>query len=227
MVSHKIKYLFLISLFTILNQALAEDKVNWTGPYLGIDAGYAWGRDNNLEPDGTIWFAKIKPKGGLIGVNGGYDYLLNDKWLVGIGAEFKTYNADDTAQQFNATDLTDLCCSIKSSIKNKFSVLAKAGYLLNNKALLYVNGGWANAQIKRSYSDTDFEYVDSYKNWQGGWTLGLGGEFNFFQNMTAKIEYRYTDLGNKTVPNVFNGNWGRELHDFHQDELTAGITYRF
>ncbi len=98
---------------------------------------------------------------------------------------------------------------------------------MNEKTLLYVNGGWASAQIKRSYRDTEFDYVDSYKNWQDGWTIGLGSEFNFYQNITAKIEYRYTDLGNKTIPNVFAGNWGSQQQDFYQNELTAGVAYRF
>ena len=231
MKTHTIQKLVLITLITLSASVFAGEKINWTGPYVGVDAGYSWGRDNNLQPpgEGTVsgWFAKNKPKGGLIGINAGYDFLLNDKWLVGLGADFKTYNADEKAQQYDLADLTDLCCSIKSSVENKFSVLAKAGYLVNDKVLLYVNGGWANAQIKRSYMDTDFDYADSRKNWQDGWTMGLGGEFNFYQNIAAKIEYRYTDLGNKTVPNVFDGNWGKQLQDLHQNELTAGITYRF
>ena len=231
MKTHTIQKLVLITLITLSASVFAGEKINWTGPYVGVDAGYSWGRDNNLQPpgEGTVsgWFAKNKPKGGLIGINAGYDFLLNDKWLVGLGADFKTYNADEKAQQYDLADLTDLCCSIKSSVENKFSVLAKAGYLVNDKVLLYVNGGWANAQIKRSYMDTFFDYADSRKNWQDGWTMGLGGEFNFYQNIAAKIEYRYTDLGNKTVPNVFDGNWGKQLQDLHQNELTAGITYRF
>lgn len=221
----------LASIIAISSSVFAGEKINWTGPYVGVDAGYSWGRDNNFQPPGEgtsdAWFAKNKPKGGLIGINAGYDFLLNDKWLVGLGADFKTYNADDKAQQYGLLDLTDLCCSIKSSIENKFSVLAKAGYLVNDKVLLYVNGGWANAQIKRSYMQTSIDYADSRKNWQDGWTMGLGGEFNFYQNIAAKIEYRYTDLGNKTVPNVFDGDWGKQLQDLHQNELTAGIIYRF
>ena len=230
MTLHTFKKIVLIFLFAQSISSFANDTINWAGPYVGLDAGYTWGHDNNYEPPFGIqpaWSSHIKPKGGLMGINAGYDYLLSDKWLAGLGVELKTYSADDMAQQYKSTDSSVLCCTIKSSIKNKFSLLAKAGYLVDDKTLLYVNGGWAGAQVKRNYMDTEFDYVDSYKNWQDGWTIGLGSELNIYQHITAKIEYRYTDLGSKKIRNVFDGNWGEQHQDVYQNELTAGIAYRF
>ena len=230
MIFRTFQILALIFLITLSLTSSAQDKINWTGPYVAFDAGYTVGHDKNFEPpfgSQPAWSGETKPKGGLIGVSAGYDDLLSDKWLVGLGTEFKTYSADDTAQQYKSTDSTVLCCTIKSSIKNKFSLLARAGYLVDDKTLLYVNGGWAGAQIKRNYMDTEFNYVDSYKNWQDGWTIGLGSELNIYQHITAKIEYRYTDLGSKKISHVFDGNWGEQHQDVYQNELTAGIAYRF
>ena len=117
---------------------------------------------------------------------------------------------------------------IKSSLKNKFSLLAKAGYLVNDKSLLYVNGGWANAQFKRNYFDDDDGGIgsgDSLKSWQDGWTLGLGSEYHFYNNLTAKIEYRYTDLGSKTTYSPYYDYY--EKQNVRQNEVTAGVAYHF
>lgn len=223
MKNHTFQKLASITLITLSTSVLADDKVNWSGLYIGVDAGYSWARDSNTELwDGTPtdFTAKNKLNGGLLGINAGYNHLLNDKWLIGLGAEFKTYNDSDTVPWTSTSNIT--CCSITSSTEQKFSLLAKAGYLINNEFLLYVNGGWANAEIKRSYVD---DVPTTYKNWQDGWTLGAGGEYSIYQNLTAKIEYRYTDLGDKKIsrpfPNVF------EKQTVYQNELTAGIAYHF
>lgn len=99
---HKLNFI-LTSIFALSISAFAEEKNNWTGPYVGVDAGYTWARDSNIEletSDGTPngYTATNKPQGGLIGINAGYNYLVNDKWLLGLGAEFKTYNANNTSR---------------------------------------------------------------------------------------------------------------------------------
>jgi outer membrane immunogenic protein len=219
--------LVLITLITLSASVFAADKINWTGPYVGFDAGYNWARDSNTEflTDGapTDFTAKNKPNGGLLGINTGYNFLSNDKWLMGLGAEFKTYNTNDTVAWTSSSDITDTCCTIATSTEKKLSLLAKLGYLINNKTLFYVNGGWANAEIKRNYMDCCF--TPPYKNWQDGWTLGAGGEYSIYQNLTAKIEYRYTDLGDKQISRPTASVY--EKQSFYQNELTAGIAYHF
>jgi outer membrane immunogenic protein len=117
-----------------------------------------------------------------------------------------------------------------SSFENKFSFLGKIGYLVNDKTLAYVKGGWANAQIKRDY--TNYLYaavIESHKSWQDGWTLGVGSEYNFFQNLTAKLEYRYTDLGSKSIyaSNMVTDSSFTQTQNTRQNELNVGVAYHF
>ncbi len=82
MILHRFKKIVLILLFAQSISSFANDTINWNGPYVGFDAGYTWGHDNNYEPPFGIqpaWSSRIKPKGGLMGINAGYDYLLSDK----------------------------------------------------------------------------------------------------------------------------------------------------
>ena len=117
-----------------------------------------------------------------------------------------------------------LVAVINSSLEKKFSFLGKIGYLVNDKTLAYIIGGWSNAQIKRDYTNY-VSVVESHKSWQDGWTLGIGSEYNFYQNLTAKLEYRYTDLESKSI---YASNYSStQTQNTRQNELNVGVAYHF
>ena len=148
---------------------------------------------------------------------------MTDKWLVGLGLELKAYDIDNKAMLCSHFECNGNYF-IKSSIEDKISILAKAGYFVDDHTLLYVNGGWADARTTRENIATGLG-TESYKIWQQGWSLGFGGEYNFYQNLTAKLEYRYTlYLDEKVDTNLFLAH---EKQTLNQNEVTAGITYHF
>jgi len=222
------------------NVAIAEDKMNWAGPYVGINTGYTWVNDK----DEGYASGKCKGRGdaacpasainhvndSLIGADIGYNFLLQNNLLLGIETEFKSYNANKESN-FTSSDVLYSSQQINSSFKNKFSFLGKIGYLVNDKTLANVKGGWANAQIKRDYTGSHND-IESHKSWQDGWTLGVGSEYNFFQNLSAKLEYRYTDLGSKSIyaSNMAgippDGN-AIQIQNTRQNELNVGVAYHF
>ena len=210
--------------------AIAEDKMNWAGPYAGINTGYTWVHDKD---DGYA-YGKCKgdcppatqsnhANGPSVGIDLGYNFLLQNNLLLGIETEFKSYNANEESNFFTP----NLFRKINSSFENKFSFLGKIGYLLNDKTLAYIKGGWANAQIKRDYTNDALPaVVESHKSWQDGWTLGIGSEYNFYQNLTAKLEYRYTDLGSKSIY-ASNISSLTQTQNTRQNELNVGVAYHF
>jgi outer membrane immunogenic protein len=216
--------------------AIAEDKMNWAGPYAGINTGYTWVNDKDESylaygkcKEGCPASASNHANGSLIGADIGYNFLFQNNLLLGIETEFKSYNANKESNFFTpSSDL--LFQKINSSFENKFSVLGKIGYLLNDKTLAYVKGGWANAQIKRDYTNDALPtaVVESHKSWQDGWTLGIGSEYNFYQNLTAKLEYRYADLGSKSIltSNMLNDS-STHTQNTRQNELNVGVAYHF
>jgi len=212
------------------NMAIAEDKMNWAGPYAGINTGYTWVHDKSEGglycKGGCSVSASNHANGSLIGADIGYNFLFQNNLLLGIETEFKSYNAN---KESNFTYLSYLSPQqINSSFENKFSLLGKIGYLINDKTLTYVKGGWANAQIKRDYTNDFTAVVESHKSWQDGWTLGIGSEYNFYQNLTAKLEYRYTDLGSKSI-NASNMifDLANQTQNTRQNELNVGVAYHF
>jgi len=217
--------------------AIAADKMNWAGPYVGINAGYIWAHDKDETylaykgcKEGCPASASNHANGSSIGADLGYNFLFQNNLLLGIETEFKSYNANKESNFFNPnSDL--LFEKINPSFENKFSFLGKIGYLVNDKTLAYVKGGWANAQIKRDYTNDAFPtpVVESHKSWQDGWTLGVGSEYNFYQNLTAKLEYRYTDLGSKSIyaSNMLPYSSFTQTQNTRQNELNVGVAYHF
>jgi len=216
--------------------AIAGDKMNWAGPYVGINTGYTWVNDKDEGyahgkcEGGCPASASNHANGSSIGADIGYNFLFKNNLLLGIQTEFKSYNANKESNFISSSDSTVFPQQSNSSFENKFSFLGKIGYLVNDKTLAYVKGGWANAQIKRDY--TNYLYaavIESHKSWQDGWTLGVGSEYNFFQNLTAKLEYRYTDLGSKSIyaSNMVTDSSFTQTQNTRQNELNVGVAYHF
>ena len=208
--------------------AIAEDKMNWAGPYAGINTGYTWVHDKS---EGSYYCKggcsplSNNANGASVGIDLGYNLALQNNFLVGIEAEFKSYDAN---KEGNVTDIIGTVTQkINSSLEKKFSFLGKIGYLVNDKTLAYVKGGWANAQIKRDYTNENdpTAVVESHKSWQDGWTLGIGSEYNFYQNLTAKLEYRYTDLESKSI--YASNSSSTQTQNTRQNELNVGVAYHF
>ena len=72
------------------------------------------------------------------------------------------------------------------------TVRGRAGYAINN-ILFYGTGGLAFGELRGQ----TFGLTETHTT--AGWTAGVGAEFGFAQNWTAKIEYLYVDLSNSQL----------------------------
>ena len=62
-----------------------------------------------------------------------------------------------------------------------------------------------------------------------GWLLGVGLEYAFMGNWSAKIEYNYMDLGSKAVTLTTTGGLAATAAnvDLTVQTIKAGVNYRF
>jgi outer membrane immunogenic protein len=67
------------------------------------------------------------------------------------------------------------------------SVRGRVGWA-QDRLMLYGTGGVAWGYVTTPPLDT-------LNGWRTGWTAGAGAEYALPRNWSAKIEYRYTDLG--------------------------------
>ncbi|MGN6549026.1 MAG: outer membrane protein [Pararhizobium sp.] len=86
-----------------------------------------------------------------------------------------------------------------------------------NPFMLYATGGLAAAEGKVSNGSS------SDTNAHIGWTAGAGAEAAVADNVTARIEYRYSDYGSKT----YDLNTGPISKGFDEQSVRAGIGIKF
>jgi outer membrane immunogenic protein len=165
---------------------------SWAGPYLGGNLGYSWGSvDNN----------PTKPSGFEGGAQAGYNWQTGP-WVFGVEGDIQATGADDTFAPW------------KFSNPWFGTVRGRGGYAFSN-ILFYGTAGLAFGELRGE----TFGLSETHTNF--GWTAGVGAEFGFAQNWSAKIEYLYVDLANSnfTITGVPNG--------YRFGTIRAGVNYHF
>ena len=165
---------------------------SWAGPYLGGNLGWNWGSvDNN----------PTKPSGFVGGAQAGYNWQTGP-WVFGIEGDLQATGASDTFAPW------------KFSNPWFGTVRGRAGYAFSN-ILFYGTAGLAFGELQGQ----TFGLTESHTN--AGWTVGLGAEFGFARNWSAKVEYLYVDLNdsNFVITGAQNG--------YRFGLVRAGVNYHF
>jgi outer membrane immunogenic protein len=181
---------------------------NWTGFYLGINGGGAWGSSdwNGLGVGNS-------PSGGLIGGTIGFNWQgAGSPWVFGLEGDIAwTGIGDSTACTVLAT------CETKN---NWFGTArGRVGYAFD-RIMPYATGGIAFGDIEANRigflgaSDTNV-----------GWTIGVGVEGAIAPNWTVKVEYLYADIGDIACTAAACGVATNV--DLQVNILRAGVNYRF
>jgi outer membrane immunogenic protein len=170
---------------------------DWTGFYLGVLGGYGWGTaDTSVAGD-------IDADGFDVGGYAGAAYQWGN---FVVGAE------GDVLYPFRDGDNAGL--EIDQGLNG--SLRGRAGIALD-RFLLYGTGGAALTDIELSSpagSDDDVLW---------GWTAGAGVEGQVLDNVTARIEYRYTDYEDQT----FSLGGAPVDSDFTTHTIRGGVGLKF
>jgi outer membrane immunogenic protein len=157
-----------------------EAPYNWTGFYVGINGGGAWGHSTWSNPAGT---ADADPSGGVVGGTLGYNYQMGQ---VVFGVE-----GDIDWSNIRGSTSTGICTGGTCETRNSWLATARGriGYAFD-RVMPFVTGGAAFGDIKATPVGLGSETTTNV-----GWTLGGGAEFAIAGPWTAKVEYLYADLG--------------------------------
>lgn len=206
---------------------LPAEGYDWSGPYIGINAGVAQGifkhpfaigyedycdydcpetldaSSNLLDGSGDV------TAGGFIyGVTAGYNVQM-DGIVLGVEADIQGSTVDGRV----SLDLNDdigilggdtFHIDAGTSLDWWGTVRARLGATFD-RTLLYVTAGpaWGRTTSSLSASLGGTSLLDlSEENDRMGWTAGIGLEQAIADNITFKTEYLYTDLGSA---NLFDG----------------------
>jgi outer membrane immunogenic protein len=225
---------------------------NWTGWYIGGNVGYGWGPDNSNVgaffkpvPGGfTNTFTSgndvpTKAKGVIGGAQFGYNWQAGS-FVTGFEMDFQGAGIDGQANSSSFTlgngggDTSDRL-SASQSLSWFGTVRARVGMTVTPDFLLYGTGGLAYGEVKDSGAFTHVptpsitNSVDVTST-RVGWAAGVGAEWKFARNWSAKMEYLHADLGSVSatgvaIPslNLFPvATWHNQF-----DTVRTGVNYHF
>jgi outer membrane immunogenic protein len=166
---------------------------NWNGFYVGLNLGYQWGSVTNWG-GGT-------PSGVMGGGQAGYNWQYG-QYVFGLETDLQASAAEGTFAAYK--------------FANPWfgTVRGRAGYAMNN-VLFYLTGGLA-------YGGGRVEFgTASETQTHLGWTMGGGVEVGLTPNWSAKAEYLYVRLDDRSyvLTGVNNG--------FSSSVFRLGVNYRF
>ncbi len=191
---------------------------SWGGAYIGGEIGWGWGR-GKLDGDADN-YAEFKPNGFLGGVYAGYNFDLGNNVILGIDGNFD-YNDLKESQDYLSGGVRPVQTSLESKLEWSGAVRARAGYAID-RFMPYIAGGVAFGHVKNSVIiGGSTSYSDSQT--LTGWTAGAGIDYAATDNITLRLEYRYTDFGNKD----FGVDDFSTRGSFKTNDIRLGIAYKF
>lgn len=237
-----------------MHSSVSSLPIMWSGFYAGLNAGYGFG--SNTDAFATSWgqegftirkqwsptnlfmpldgvglsqsgIVANKQNGFIGGFQSGYNFLIKDRFVIGleadihgtnIGASGSRYGAGiDTNSANNGKATTVGSVQLSSGVDWLGTVRGRLGYLLNPSLLIFGTGGLTYGGVHANIVNqayTVYEDVPNIGFQEGmqpffgssskfqtltGWNAGGGCEWMITQNWSVKTDAIYWDLGNMNV----------------------------
>jgi outer membrane immunogenic protein len=203
-------------------------QFNWSGIYVGGNVGGGW-VTAPLVDDLTGFNVGTPGNGSVIGGGQvGFNYQFSP-FLV-FGAEWFWDAIGQNSNQNNVTFLGLNGDTLNASAQANWIMTAtgRVGVTgpLWDHWLLYAKGGWGWLNTQAALTDLTTGASISSTTTREGWVFGVGIEWAFAQNWTAKLEWQYLGLEDFTVgPGIIVDPITARNADVNT--LTFGINYLF
>jgi outer membrane immunogenic protein len=186
---------------------------SWSGFYVGVNGGGAFANSNWTDPifgnTGNFDFS-----GGLFGGTVGANYQIGP-WVFGVEGDWDWTN-------LSGTTFVGSCAFVGCTTQSNWlgTVRGRVGWAWN-RVLFYGTGGAAFANLDAAAGV--FPFMSST---QAGWTAGVGLEYAFAPNWTAKAEYLFVDLANASCGFANCGGTNTTV-SLNENIIRAGINFKF
>jgi outer membrane immunogenic protein len=208
---------------------------NWSGLYIGGNLGVGWNSSGSISDSfGSTFSTNNNTQflgGGQIGVN----YEFWGGVVVGAEAMFDWLpNTTNTITVTGGGPATGSTASVTLNNRWLSTATGKLGYAWD-RVLLYGKGGGAWVGTNNpGLTVTGFPgatFTTSNNNNNFGWTAGLGVEWAFFNNWSARAEWDYIRLQNQTLTVGTSGTpFDTDVVNINNRSInmfTAGVNYKF
>ena len=191
-----------------------SDRYKWSGFYLGLNAGGAFGI-NTMTASGGGGSASVKEPGFLGGAQVGANYKTGPV-VWGFEAD---YDASTQNKSLPAGILTG-----STSQTPWFATLRGRVGMAFDRTLVYGTAGGAAGEL-RSIVNIPAGTTSTTVTY-GTWIAGAGVEYGITDNLSARVEYLYLDKNNIATGVI--GPPATQITTHLQDNLVrAGLNYRF
>ncbi len=207
---------------------------NWTGGQMGSSNGVSSVNNNFVEPGSYNCFAaplfftscyetpfsvSDSRAGFVTGVFLGYRWQMG-MWVAGVEGDINYKFNGKTSNYQNTPPIFQSYEEFSGTANQTWdgSGRARLGYLVTPQVLFYVTGGVAFGKVEGSYSYKGCETFSafggcvygagSWSDTRVGYTVGGGVEAAISYGWKARVEYRYTDLGDYSVNIPLANNYG-------------------
>jgi outer membrane immunogenic protein len=208
---------------------------DWTGPYIGTNLGYSWGRGSTDGSITSTLAVPVVPLTGRANVNGfvggaqlGYNWQ-RERWLFGLEGDIQF-----SGERASGDVCTVAGCPAGSTLFTRDYKLdwfgtarGRIGFLPAERLLLYATGGLAYGNFSGS-SWTLPMNIGTWSFLRAGWTVGAGVEAALGNNWSVKFEYLYMDMGHVGGSSaVVTPNTYRFDTRFTDNIARVGVNYHF
>jgi outer membrane immunogenic protein len=214
---------------------------NWTGFYIGGNLGAAFTNGSFSDTLGSTFSSSNTTSfigGGQVGVN----YEFWGGVVIGAEAMFDWLSNNQNTVTASLIPGAAAGTTAAATLNNRWLTTAtgKLGYAWNT-VLLYGKGGgaWVGASNSGATLSSPIPAINgsvlpvSGPSSQFGWTAGLGVEWAFAGNWSARAEYDYIGLQNQTytvtgiplLAGVTNDSVSSSNRNIQM--ITAGLNYKF
>lgn len=192
-----------LGLTTLSSSAFAAEP--FSGPFVGVQAG--WEQSDVGTTSTPLGTANLGRSNDTVtgGIFAGYDYKLTPKIVAGVEAGINLTDNDDLTA-------TSAGRSVSIDPERSLDFSARLGYLVNDRTLVYGRAGYTNVRAETTL--TTATGTRSGKADLDGWLVGAGVERSLSDNLSTRLEYRYSDLSE-----------GDGKFDRHQ--ILLGVAYHF
>jgi len=196
------------------------DVYSWTGFYVGVNAGGAWGRADtasstifappadyfasaiNVAQFNLVGAQRDRTSGFIGGAQAGYNWQTGNI-VAGIETDFQYFHQAGSGSAAGILPTIPATFTISQSFSTNWlwTLRPRLGLAANNW-LFYATGGLALTNLKANWRFIDnFNDVEttSLSKTMVGWAVGGGAEYAFSSAWSLKAEYLYLNFGNAQI----------------------------
>jgi len=207
---------------------MAPAVYDWSGIYLGVDAGWQSSSIGLSNPDfGTLTYSP-RHKSFAFGAFGGVQRQFN-QFVLGVEGGYLAATGDTS---LGATPSLPIFIpggtgTGQAKLKDIWSVGVRTG-LAMDRWMPYLTGGYASGSFQFNAQNTGGAATEQANSTNGGYYIGGGIDWAVWNNWILGLEYRHYGFRTKTVASTYNVGGGENVTFAPKtDTVMARLSYKF